>query len=277
VVPLTGLVLAFFAANSLLARGALAHGLADPATFTGVRLASGAAALAAIAGWAGRGRPRGGGWGAALSLFVYAAGFSLAYGRIAAGPGALLLFAAVQATMVGWSALRGAAPSGRQWLGLLVALLGLGWLALPGAGAPDPLGAALMLAAGVAWGAYSLLGRGQGDPLAATAANFARSLVFAAPFVAASATSLRATGTGLALAATSGAITSGVGYSLWYAVLPALGATRAAAVQLAVPVLTPLAAALLLAEPVTPRLAAAGAAILGGIALAVVRPAARGG
>ncbi len=276
VAGLSALVLAFFSANSLLARAALGPGLADAATFTAVRLATGAVTLAAVTAALRRAAPRGGGFGAGLALFAYAAGFSLAYRRVGAGPGALLLFVAVQATMVGWSVRAGARPTARQWVGLGLALAGLGWLELPGAHAPDPLGSALMLVAGVAWGVYSLLGRGAGDPLATTAANFARSLVFAVPFVLASSGRLHASGAGLALATASGAVASGVGYSLWYAVLPALGATRAAVVQLAVPVLTPLAAALLLDEPVTPRLAVAGGAIVVGIALAVTRvPAAR--
>ncbi len=272
VAALTTLTLAFFAANSLLARAALGGGLADAAGFTAVRLGTGALALAAIVAVVRRGRPAGGSWGAALALFVYAAAFSLAYLRLAAGPGALILFGAVQATMIGWSALRGARPGPRQWAGLAIALAGLAGLTLPGATAPDFGGAVLMLAAGVGWGAYSLLGRGAADPIATTAANFARSAAFALPFALAAAGSLHLSPTGIGLAATSGALASGVGYSLWYAVLPALGATRAAVVQLSVPVLTPLAAALLLAEPVTPRLAVAGAAILAGIALAVIAP-----
>jgi len=266
---LTALTLGFFAANSLLARAALAGGLADAASFTAVRLGAGALGLAVIVAVVRRSLPSGGSWGAALALFVYAAAFSLAYLRLAAGPGSLVLFGAVQATMIGWSVLRGARPSRRQWAGVAVALAGLAGLTLPGASAPDLLGASLMVTAGVAWGAYSLLGRGAADPLAATAANFARGAVLALPLVMFSASSLHLSPAGIGLASASGALASGVGYSLWYAVLPSLGATRAAVVQLAVPVLTPLAAALLLGEPVTLRLVLAGTAILAGVGAAV--------
>jgi drug/metabolite transporter (DMT)-like permease len=274
---LTALVLVSFSANSLLARGALGPNLVDAVTFTAVRLGSGAVAMSLITLALRHSLPRGGSFGAALSMVVYAVAFSLAYRRVGAGPGALLLFVAVQATMVGWSVRTGARPTRRQWVGLGLALVGLGWLTLPGAHAPDPQGSLLMLVAGVAWGAYSLLGRGAADPLETTAGNFARSLVFVVPLVAVSAGHLHTSTTGVVLAAASGALASGVGYSLWYAAMPALGATRAAVVQLAVPVITPLGAALLLGEAVTPRLVVAGAAIVTGIALAVTRsrPAAR--
>jgi drug/metabolite transporter (DMT)-like permease len=260
-----------FAANSLLCRAALAPGLADPATFTSVRLASGAAALALLLGIARRARPAGGSWGSALALFLYAAAFSLAYVRIGAGVGALVLFPAVQLTMVGWTALRGARPGRRQLLGIAVALAGLAWLTAPGATAPDLAGAALMLSAGVAWGAYSLRGRTAPDPLAITAHNFLLSLPLTAALSLALAREASATPAGLALAAASGALASGGGYSLWYAVVPALGATRAAALQLATPVLAGLGATAFLGEHLTPRIAVAGAAILAGIALTLRR------
>lgn len=266
---LTGVTLAFFAANSLLARAALGPGLADAASFTTIRLASGAAALAALSLASGRGLPRGGSLGSALALVVYAAAFSLAYRRIDAGPGAFVLFAAVQATMVGWSVARGARPSRRQWAGLAIALAGLGWLTLPGAHAPDPGGAALMLGAGAAWGVYSLRGRAAGDPAMATATSFTLALPLAVALSLLSLGRLHLTPAGAALAAVSGAVTSGLGYVLWYTVVPALGATRAAAVQLAVPALVPLAAAALLGEPITARLFASGTAILAGVALAI--------
>jgi drug/metabolite transporter (DMT)-like permease len=218
-----------------------------------------------------RARPTGGSAGSALALFLYAAGFSLAYVRIGAGVGALLLFAAVQVTMVGWTTLRGARPSPGQALGLVVALAGLAWLALPGSSTVDPAGAALMLGAGMAWGAYSLRGRAARDPLATTAHNF---LLGAPLALALSAVLLRdasATAVGVALAAASGALASGGGYSLWYAVVPALGATRAATVQLAGPVLAGAGATVFLGERLTPRLAASALAILAGIALTLRR------
>jgi drug/metabolite transporter (DMT)-like permease len=268
---LTAATLTCFAANSLLCRAALRPRLVDPATFTLVRIASGAAALAVLLVVRGRARPTGGTIGSALALFVYAATFSLAYVRIGAGVGALLLFAAVQVTMVGWAALRGVRPRRAEVFGLAVALAGLAFLALPGATAPDPVGAALMLASGAAWGAYSLRGRMARDPLATTAHNFLFAAPLALVFGAALARDASASATGVALAAASGAIASGGGYSLWYAVVPALGATRAAAVQLAVPVLAGLGATLFLGERLTVRVAVAGAVILAGIALTLRR------
>ncbi|MFT3913755.1 MAG: DMT family transporter [Anaeromyxobacteraceae bacterium] len=271
-VLLTAASLACFAANSLLCRAALRPGLVDPATFTLVRLASGAAALAALVAVARRARPSGGSWPSALALVAYAVAFSLAYVRIGAGVGALLLFGAVQVSMVGWGALRGARPGGLAALGIALALGGLAWLVLPGATAPDPAGAGLMLAAGAAWGAYTLRGRGARDPLATTAGNFALALPGALLFSAALWKDAHATPAGLALAAASGALASGGGYSLWYAAVPALGATRAAAVQLSVPILAGLGATAFLGERLTPRIAAAGAVILLGIALTLRRP-----
>ncbi len=273
ILALTAATLVCFAANSLLCRAALGPRLVDPATFTSVRLASGAAAMALLVAITRRARPSGGTLGSAVALFLYAAAFSLAYVRIGAGVGALLLFAAVQVTMVGWTALRGHRPGALQIAGVAVALAGLAWLVLPSAAAPDPAGAALMLAAGVAGGAYSLRGRAAAgrDPLAITASNFVLSVPLTAAFRIALARQASAAPAGVALAAASGAVASGVGYSLWYAVVPALGATRAAAVQLAVPVLAGLGATAVLGERLTARIAVAGAAILAGIALTLRR------
>lgn len=268
---LTGATLVCFAANSLLCRAALGPRLVDAATFTSVRVASGAATLAIILAGARRQRPTGGSAGSAAALFAYAAAFSLAYLRIGAGVGALLLFAAVQVTMVAWSTVRGARPRPVQWLGIAIALAGLAYLALPGAKAPDPLGAVLMLAAGVAWGVYSLRGRTALDPLATNADNFLRALPFALALSAILARSFSWTPEGVILAAASGAFASAVGYTLWYAAVPALGATRAAAVQLAVPVLAGTGATLFLGERLTARVAISGASILTGIALTVLR------
>jgi drug/metabolite transporter (DMT)-like permease len=263
--------LACFAANSLLCRAALGPRLVDPATFTSVRLASGAAFLGLVALLAPRAQPARGSVVSAVTLFLYAAAFSLAYVRIGAGVGALLLFGAVQVTMVGWPALRGARPRATEGLGVATALAGLAWLTLPGASAPDPAGAGLMLAAGVAWGAYSLHGRGAGDPLRTNARNFLLALPLALVLSAALAREASATAAGVALAAISGALASGGGYTAWYAVVPALGATRAAAVQLAVPVIAGAGATVLLGERLTPHVAAAGVAILAGIALTIRR------
>lgn len=276
----TALALLAFAANSLLCRAALGAGAIDAASFTAVRLGSGAMTLAALVALRTQRRsPSRGAWTPALALFAYAAPFSFAYLRLPTGLGALVLFGAVQATMIGAELARGRRPSRREALGLVLALVGLAALTLPGTSAPDPLGFGLMVLAGAAWGLYSLLGRdrssrggGTPDPLATTAGNFARSLLFAvllAPLVVA--TPLHATGKGIALAVSSGALASGVGYALWYAALPALGATRAAIVQLLVPVLAAAAGVLLLGETVSPRLVACGLTILGGVALALTR------
>ncbi|MBZ4421682.1 DMT family transporter [Myxococcus sp. RHSTA-1-4] len=275
---LTVLALVGFAANSLLCRAALAGGgrLIDAASFTGVRLVSGALVLALLLR-ARSGRHTGGSWPSALALFAYAAGFSLAYVRIPTGVGALLLFGCVQATMLGTGLARGERPKAREVAGLLLALGGLVGLTAPGVSAPDPVGAAMMAGAGVAWGVYSLRGRGNRDPLAATADNFLRSVPMA---VALSGVGLlaqgtpHATGRGIALALASGALASGVGYSLWYAALPHLTATRAAIIQLSVPVLAAAGGVLLLGEGVTARVLLAGTALLAGVLLALSAKAA---
>lgn len=272
----TALALLGFAGNSLLCRRALDSGAIDAWSFTAVRLGSGALVLwllarsrgtRATAGAAGRGSLV-----SAFALWAYAAAFSLAYLRLGAAIGALVLFTAVQATMIGWSVAQGARPSVRELAGFALAFAGLVVLTRPGASLPDPLGLALMSAAGVAWGAYSLRGRTSSAPLLATADNFVRSVPFAlaALLVALACTPLHARAAGLGLAVASGALASGLGYSLWYLALPGLGAVRAALVQLLVPVLTALAAILLLGEAPAPRLFVAGPLILGGVGLAVL-------
>jgi drug/metabolite transporter (DMT)-like permease len=268
---LAAVALTCFAANSLLCRAALGAGRADPGTFTAVRIASGAAALAALLAATRRVRPAGGSWGSALALFAYAAAFSLAYVRIPAGVGALVLFALVQATMVGYGVASGARLGVRGWAGAALAISGLAWLTLPGAQAPDVPGVALMALAGIAWGVYSVRGRRAVDPLATTADNFVRAAPLALMFLLAGATRHASPG-GLVLAAASGALASGMGYAVWYAVLPALGAARAGTLQLAVPVLAAAGAATFLGERVTERLAGAGLAILGGVALSIAAP-----
>jgi len=260
-----------FAANSLLCRAALGGGHADPASFTALRLLGGAVALGLLARTRPR-RPSAGrsAWGSAAALFAYAAGFSLAYSRIGAGTGALLLFAAVQLTMNSAALWRGERPGAVEWAGLLLALAGLIVLARPGIARPDPGGAVLMLVAGAAWGFYSLSGHRQADAIATNAASFARA---AAPalVLAAAAAPLRAvhvSATGLWLALVSGTISSGLGYAVWYAALPGLTSMRAALVQLSVPPLAAAAAVLWLGESVSPRLLLASLLVLGGIALA---------
>jgi drug/metabolite transporter (DMT)-like permease len=274
----TMLAMLAFAGNSLLCRIALSRTTIDAAVFTLIRIAAGALVLGLIARWRGIDRPGTGNWVSAIALFVYAAGFSYAYRDLGAATGALLLFGAVQATMIGHGLARGERLQPTQVLGLGLAVAGLVVLLLPGLSAP-PVGAAvLMLGAGAAWGAYSLRGRGAGDPTTVTAGNFLRATPLAVALALVpmqlghGAWTFDATGTACAVA--SGALTSGIGYAIWYAALPDLGATRAATVQLSVPVLTALGGVLLLGESASLRLAVATATILGGIAL-VLRRAAR--
>lgn len=267
---LTLMAMVAFAGNSLLCRLALRTTGIDPATFTAVRLVSGAAVLGGIV--AARGLRPGGNWTSALALFAYAAAFSLAYVRLPAATGALLLFGAVQVTMYAYGLWAGERVRARQAIGLLLAAGGLVALLLPGLSAP-PLGSAmLMLGAGVAWGVYSLRGKGRDDATAATAGNFLRSVPVAMLLVVAM-PGHRADGAGLAYAIASGALASGVGYAIWYSALPSLKATTAAIVQLSVPAIAAIGGVVLLAEPLGLRLVLSSAAVLGGVALALRRPA----
>jgi drug/metabolite transporter (DMT)-like permease len=264
-----------FAANSLLCRTALGARLVDAPTFTSVRLCSGAAVLALLVrGARGAREPatsRHGDWRAAAALFAYAIAFSVAYLHLTAGAGALILFGAVQATMIGSGLLSGERLAASEWTGLALALGGLGLLALPGASAADALGVTLMAIAGIAWGVYSLRGRGASRPLACTAQNFARSVPLALATSAVTIAHAHAPPRGVLLAAASGAIASGVGYSLWYAALRGLSATRAAVIQLFVPALAALGGVLFLGETLTLRVCIAAAIILGGVGLAIAR------
>jgi drug/metabolite transporter (DMT)-like permease len=267
---LTTLAMLAFAGNSLLCRAAFAHTAIDPASFTAVRLAAGALALWAIVRLrSGSGRVAGD-WPSALALFAYAASFSFAYVSLSAATGALLLFGAVHATMIAHGLWSGERLGTSQSTGLVLALGGLVGLLLPGLTAPPLFSAFLMLAAGIAWGIYSLRGRGVSDPTVVTAGNFLRTVPLAAllSLLALPWVSLDVAGFGYAVA--SGALASGIGYAIWYAALRGLKATSAATVQLGVPLITALAGVALLGEAITPRLLLAGAAILGGIALVVL-------
>lgn len=260
-----------FAGNSLLCRVALRDTSIDAATFTSIRLASGALVLWILLRSRGRRPLAAGSWPMAAMLFAYAVCFSFAYRDLTAATGALLLFGAVQLTMTGYGLFKGERLVGLRLVGVLVAITGLVWLLLPGLSAPPPFAASLMLVSGIAWGVYSLLGRGGGDPTAATGGNFIRAVPFAAVLSLAAATQAQPDHTGLIYAVASGAVTSGLGYVLWYAALPALSATSAATIQLCVPAIAALGGAVLLAEPITARLLLASAAILGGIALTIAR------
>jgi drug/metabolite transporter (DMT)-like permease len=268
---LTGLALAAFAANSVLCRLALEGGGIDAASFSTLRLASGAATLVLVAGLT-RGfspRGRGGSWLSGALLFLYAVPFSFAYLSLGAGTGALILFGAVQATMIVAALRSGERPRPLEWLGLASAIAGLVYLVSPGLAAPSPGGSALMALAGAAWGLYSLRGRGSVDPVSATTDNFLRSLPFAllVSLLLLSRLEISPMGTWLAMA--SGAVTSGLGYVIWYAALRGLSATQAATVQLAVPMLAALGGVLLLSERVSLRLVLGGVLILGGVGLAL--------
>jgi drug/metabolite transporter (DMT)-like permease len=266
---LTVLAMLAFASNSLLCRVALRDTAIDAASFTAIRLASGALILVLLLRLRGVRPATGGSWPMAAMLFAYAAFFSFAYRELTAATGALLLFGAVQLTMMGWGLSRGERIGGLRLVGLLIAIAGLVLLLLPGLAAPPPLAAALMLGAGATWGVYSLLGRSAGEPIAATGGNFLRSVPFAAILVLAAVGHETADPMGVLYAVLSGAVTSGLGYVLWYAALPALSATSAATIQLSVPAIAALGGAVLLAEPVTMRLLLASVAILGGIALTI--------
>lgn len=268
----TGAALVAFAGNSLLCRLALRPRAMDPASFTAVRIVTGAIVLLGIAVWRrqrGDLAPWGGSWQAAGALFAYAAAFSFAYNELNAGTGALLLFGSVQVTMIIGAMVRGERPRAREWLALIIAASGLVVLVAPGLAAP-PLGsAALMACAGCAWGCYSLLGRRTADPIAATTGNFARAGVFSCVLAVGFAANWHVETRGMILAMLSGGVTSALGYVTWYVALRGLAATRAALVQLSVPVLTAIGGVVLLAESFTAQLLIAAGLILGGVAVAV--------
>ena len=275
---LTALAMLAFAGNSLLCRMALKTTAIDPASFTTLRLVSGALVLWLLV----RVRERrgtyaaDGNWPSALALFAYAAGFSFAYVGLSAATGALLLFGAVQATMIGHGLWAGERFQRLQWVGLVLALAGLLGLLLPGLSAPPLAGALLMLGAGVAWGIYSLRGKGAGDATRVTAGNFLRAAPLAALLSVAMLHSASVDSAGAWYALASGAFASGMGYAIWYTALPALKATQAATVQLSVPVIAAAGGVVLLAEPLSLRLVLASVAILGGIALVILeKPAVR--
>jgi drug/metabolite transporter (DMT)-like permease len=269
---LTLVAMLAFAGNSLLCRQALRHTAIDPASFTLVRIASGALILWLLTSLGrGRARPQGD-WGSALALIVYAGAFSFAYVGLTAGTGALLLFGAVQVTMIGAAYWRGERLRGVQSAGLLLAIGGVVGLLAPGLSAPPLRGALLMLGAGVAWGIYSLRGRRAGDPLAATAGNFLRAIVPAGVLSLAMLPHASLDRSGVICAVASGALASGVGYAIWYAALPQLRLASASVAQLSVPMIAALAAVTLLGEALTTRLEITALAILGGIALVVLKP-----
>ncbi len=269
-IALTSLAMIAFAGNSLLCRVALKHTSIDAASFTSIRLISGALMLWLVVHMR-RGTYSGAGnWPSAIALFVYAAGYSFAYVSLSAASGALLLFGAVQATMIGHGVWTGERLQRPQLAGLVLALGGLVGLLLPGLSAPPLAGSVLMLGAGVAWGVYSLRGKRAGDPTSVTAGNFLRSVPIAAALSLLMLNQVSLDSAGVWYALASGALASGIGYAIWYTALPALKATNAATVQLSVPVIAALGGIVLLGEPLSLRLVLASVAILGGIALVIL-------
>ncbi|CAN7168515.1 DMT family transporter [Devosia sp. LjRoot3] len=274
IIMLTVLALVAFAANSVLARLALASPAIDAAGFTGVRLASGAMVLGVLL-WFRNGSPRvlvqlTGTWTQSAALFGYAICFSFAYNLLGASMGALILFASVQIGMVARAVSAGDRPAPLEWIGLLAAAGAFVYLVSPGLAAPHPLGAALMILAGLCWAGYSLLGRGSSQPLSDTAGNFIRCLPLAVLLIIVGVWTGAPRLEGVILAVASGALASGLGYAIWYAALPHLSRTRAAVVQLSVPVIAGFGAVVFIGEALTPRLLIASAVILGGIAVAIV-------
>jgi drug/metabolite transporter (DMT)-like permease len=268
----TALAMLAFAANSVLNRLALTGGDADALTYTGIRLASGAVVLALILALRGT-TPRpgriGGSIGGALALLGYAIGFSLAYRDLGAGTGALLLFASVQIAMLGWAIRKGERPAPLEWAGFIVAVLFVMALVSPGLTAPDPAGSVLMVLAGASWAAYTLIGRGSTAPLVDTGGNFLRCLPVAVAIALPGLWMHTTTPAGWAYAIASGALASGLGYAVWYGVLPRLDRSTAAFVQLTVPALAAVGGVLFVSEPLTLRLAICSIGILGGVALAI--------
>jgi drug/metabolite transporter (DMT)-like permease len=267
---LTALAMVAFASNSLLCRQALKQTAIDAGTFTVVRIVSGAVCLGIIAQIRNPSAQKAGSWFSALALFGYAALFSFAYLQLTAATGALLLFAAVQATMIGWAIRRGERMLSPQIAGIVLALAGFVALLFPGLSAPPFGSALLMIGAGIAWGVYSIRGKSSGDPLRATAGNFFRATPMALLLGLLMARSANWDTAGIMYAILSGAIASGLGYAVWYSALPGLKATGAATVQLSVPVLAAVGGILFLGEPPTLRFLVASVAVLGGILLVIL-------
>ena len=270
IVVLTALAMVAFAGNSLLCRVALKETSIDAASFTTIRLISGAGVLWLVVRLRGGTSAGHGNWLSACALFVYAAGFSFAYVSLPAASGALLLFGAVQATMIGYGIWAGEKLRSLQLAGMLLALGGLIGLLLPGLSAPPLRGSLLMLGAGVAWGVYSLRGKGAGDPTRVTAGNFLRAAPIAVGLSGLMISANAIDQAGILYAVASGALASGLGYAVWYTALPALKATSAATVQLSVPVIAAFGGIAFLGETISLRLTLASVAILGGIALVML-------
>ncbi len=270
VVILTSLAMLAFAGNSLLCRVALKSTGIDAASFTSIRLISAAFTLWLVVSLSSKTSSSKGNWPSAIALFAYAAGFSFAYINLTAATGALLLFGAVQTTMIGYGIWRGERLLKLQLLGLVLALGGLVGLTFPGLSAPPLSSSLLMIGAGAAWGIYSLRGKGAGDPTLVTAGNFLRTVPITVALSLLMIAHVAWDSAGIWYAIMSGALTSGIGYAIWYKALPALKATQAATVQLSVPVIAAIGGIILLNEPISLRLILASIAIISGIALVIL-------
>lgn len=265
---LTAIAMVAFAANSVLCRLALGSAAIDAYSFTAIRIGAGAVALLLIMSWKSRPKQEAApSWRGSFYLLLYALPFSLAYLRIDTGTGALLLFGAVQLTMIGMGLWAGERPRLLEWLGFLGAASGVVYLISPGASAPDPVGAALMVLAGIGWGLYSVAGKGAREPVYLTSVNFLRAACIIIPATGLAHQVVSISLTGVLLAVVSGAIASGIGYAIWYAALTDLATTRAALVQLSVPVVAAVGGVVFIAEAITLRLVIASAVILGSIAV----------
>lgn len=268
----TSFALVAFSLNSIFCRLALGTEAIDAASFTLIRLLSGAAMLVAINTFFGNEatKTKGGNWLSAFFLFSYAFCFSFAYVNLAAGTGALILFGCVQMTMIAAALFKGERPRVLEWLGLIFALGGLIYLVFPNLSAPSPFHSALMAIAGVSWGFYTIRGKGSSNPLGDTSGNFVRTIplviLASLPFLV----QIHSSPRGILLAILSGAITSGIGYALWYAALKFHTATRAAILQLSVPLLTAFIGVMFLSETISMRLIWTTILIVGGIGLAIL-------
>ncbi|WP_020675137.1 DMT family transporter [Geopsychrobacter electrodiphilus] len=268
-IALTALAMIAFAGNSLLCRTALKHTSIDAASFTTSRLISGAIILWLVTRVKHSAQSGRGNWMSSCALFAYAAGFSFAYMSLPTATGALLLFGAVQATMIGYGLFMGERLIKLQIAGLVLAIVGIVGLLLPGITAPPLAASGLMLGAGMAWGIYSIRGKGTGDPTRVTAGNFLRTVPLAVAWSGLTFHASSLDSAGVWYAILSGALASGLGYAIWYTVVPEMKATSASTVQLSVPVIAALGGSALLSEPITLRLALTSIAILGGITLVI--------
>jgi len=269
---LTGLALIAFAANSVLCRLALGNGSIDASSFTVIRLLSGALALFIILSIKGKskGVQSKGSWAASFTLFLYAITFSYAYLSVDTGTGALLLFGSVQITMILLSLITGARLHISEWSGLIIAFTGFVYLVLPSVTTPSINGFILMTVSGISWGIYTLKGRSSKNPLMDTTYNFLRTIPFAALLAFFMMPNITYSSEGIVLAVLSGAITSGVGYTIWYIALGGLSSTQAAVIQLSVPVIAAIGGVLFVSETITYRLIISAVIVLGGILIVIL-------